>query len=483
VSSSSPEPRRHSAQQKWRIALQHKTFAAGIKWQSLQMALSAQSKELVRLDLFKRFKTVFLRESSCRSSLKGVKKSGGEPMVLTSTAGESGLPRYFPQVFAKLQAMRAGQLDITLPDGRIFRIEGAEPGPVADLIIHNPDCFARLVREGDLGFSDAYLEGDWSTSDLQCFMDLIHMAAEETYDGFPGQALARAYERFRFWMQRNHRSQAKKNISYHYDLGNDFYALWLDETMTYSSALFKTGQESLERAQQAKYASMVDQMGAKPGDHVLEIGCGWGGFAEYAAKERGLRVTGLTLSQEQYDYAKARIARAGLSDQVEFRIQDYRDCSGRFDGIASIEMFEAVGQKYWPTYFNCIRERLRPGGKATLQIITVADRRWEVYKKGVDFIQKYIFPGGMLPSPTVLRHQIEEAGLRVVNSLEFGESYDLTLRRWHEVFNQRWDEIQPLGFDERFHKMWNFYLTSCAAAFKTGNCDVTQMTVAHSDAP
>ncbi|CUH87389.1 Cyclopropane-fatty-acyl-phospholipid synthase [Phaeobacter sp. CECT 5382] len=403
-------------------------------------------------------------------------------MVLTSTRGQADLPRYFAPVFEKLRAMEVGQLDIFLPDSRIFRVAGRNPGPVADLHIHNPDCFSRLIREGDLGFSDAYLEGDWSTSDLQAFMDLIHMGAETVYDGFPGQALARAYERFRFWMQRNHRTQAKKNISYHYDLGNDFYGLWLDDSMTYSSALFQTGHESLEQAQRAKYASMVDQMGAKPGDHVLEIGCGWGGFAEYAARERGLRVTGLTLSQEQYDYACDRIEKAGLSEQVEFRIQDYRDCGGQFDGIASIEMFEAVGQKYWPTYFNCVRDRLRPGGQATLQIITVADRRWEVYQKGVDFIQKYIFPGGMLPSPQVLQNEIEQAGLQVVRSIEFGDSYDVTLRRWHEAFNSRWGQISDLGFDERFQKMWNFYLTSCAAAFKTGNCDVTQITVARSSA-
>ncbi|MEP1327757.1 cyclopropane-fatty-acyl-phospholipid synthase family protein [Pseudophaeobacter sp.] len=403
-------------------------------------------------------------------------------MVLTSTRGQADLPRYFAPVFEKLRAMEVGQLDIFLPDSRIFRVAGRNPGPVADLHIHNPDCFSRLIREGDLGFSDAYLEGDWSTSDLQAFMDLIHMGAETVYDGFPGQALARAYERFRFWMQRNHRTQAKKNISYHYDLGNDFYGLWLDDSMTYSSALFQTGQESLEQAQRAKYASMVDQMGAKPGDHVLEIGCGWGGFAEYAARERGLRVTGLTLSQEQYDYACDRIEKAGLSEQVEFRIQDYRDCGGQFDGIASIEMFEAVGQKYWPTYFNCVRDRLRPGGQASLQIITVADRRWEVYQKGVDFIQKYIFPGGMLPSPQVLQNEIEQAGLQVVRSIEFGDSYDVTLRRWHEAFNSRWGQISDLGFDERFQKMWNFYLTSCAAAFKTGNCDVTQITVARSSA-
>jgi cyclopropane-fatty-acyl-phospholipid synthase len=218
-------------------------------------------------------------------------------------------------------------------------------------------------------------------------------------------------------------------------------------------------------------------MGAAPGDHVLEIGCGWGGFAEYAAKERGLRVTGLTISREQHDYAVERVRRAGLEGQVEIKLQDYRDERGSYDGIASIEMFEAVGERYWPVYFETLRERLKPGRNATLQIITVQDRRWEVYKRGVDFIQKYIFPGGMLPAPSVLRQEIEKAGLDVAHSIEFGESYSQTLRRWHDTFNTRWDEIAALGFDERFRRMWNFYLTSCAATFQSGNCDVTQITV------
>ncbi|SCZ58530.1 cyclopropane-fatty-acyl-phospholipid synthase [Epibacterium ulvae] len=400
-------------------------------------------------------------------------------MYLTSTEGQPDLPRYFTHVFRAVSQMETGQLDIHLQDGRIFRAIGQRSGPAADLHIHHPDCFARLVREGDLGFSDAYLEGWWSTSDLQAFMDLVHEGADTVYDGFPGKGLARAYERFRFWLNRNHRRQARKNISYHYDLGNDFYELWLDDTMTYSSAKFINGQESLERAQQEKYASMIDQMGAKPGDHILEIGCGWGGFAEYAARERGLHVTGLTISKEQLNFAQQRIEKNGLSDQVNLRLQDYRDVKGTYDGIVSIEMFEAVGQQYWPTYFDTIRNRLKPQGRATLQIITVADRRWDIYRKGIDFIQKHIFPGGMLPSPGVLHQQVERAGLNVVNSIEFGSSYDQTLRRWHETFNTRWDVISELGFDERFRKMWNFYLTSCAAAFKAGTCDVTQITISH----
>ena len=397
--------------------------------------------------------------------------------VLTTTKGQAGLPRYFPQAFEVARRMEHGRLDMVLPDGRRFRTEGAKPGPVAEIDIHDPDIFARLIREGDLGFCEAYLEGGWSTPDLQAFMDLVHHDNEGMYDGYPGMGLLRAYEKLRFWLQSNSKGQARKNISYHYDLGNDFYALWLDDTMTYSSALFRTGQESLERAQMQKYESMVDQMGAKPGDHVLEIGCGWGGFAEYAAKERGLRVTGLTISKEQRDYAVERMRRAGLADRVEIKLQDYRDERGTYDGIASIEMFEAVGEKYWPVYFQTLRDRLKPGANATLQIITVADRRWEVYKRGVDFIQKFIFPGGMLPAPGVLRSEVEKAGLAVARSVEFGQSYSHTLRRWHETFNERWDDIALLGFDDRFRRMWNFYLTSCAASFESRNCDVTQITV------
>lgn len=398
-------------------------------------------------------------------------------MILTTTEGQEGLPRYFARVLDVAQDMNTGRLDFVLPDGRRFRAEGKEPGHVAELHIHNPDIFARLIREGDLGFCEAYLDGDWTTPDLQAFMDLIHSDNDAIYDGFPGMGLVRRYEKFRFWLQRNHRKQAKKNISAHYDLGNDFYGLWLDDTMTYSSALFETGQESTEKAQIAKYASMVDQMGAQPGDHILEIGCGWGGFAEYAAKERGLKVTGLTISEEQFKYAQERIEKAGLSDLVDFKLQDYRDEKGRYDGIASIEMFEAVGEKYWPVYFDAVRERLKPGKNATLQIITVQDRRWEVYRNGVDFIQKYIFPGGMLPSRSALLAQVRQAGLGLERSVEFGQSYSLTLRRWHDTFNEKWDQIAGMGFDDRFRLMWNFYLTSCAATFESGNCDVTQITI------
>ncbi len=402
--------------------------------------------------------------------------------VLTSARGQANLPRYFARVHALAdRTLDHGRLDIVLEDGRIFRAGGRGPGPVAELHIHNADLCARLLREGDLGFSDAYLEGWWSSPDLQAFMDLIHADNDGLYDGFPGIAFVRAYERLRHKLRSNSKAQAKKNIAHHYDLGNDFYGLWLDETMTYSSALFRTGQESLERAQEQKYASMVDQMGAVPGDHVLEIGCGWGGFAEYAARERGLQVTGLTISQAQHDYARDRIHRAGLTDRVKIKLCDYRDERGSYDGIASIEMFEAVGERYWPTYFDVVRARLKPGANATFQIITLQEKRWEIYRRGVDFIQKHIFPGGMLPSKTALSAEITRAGLRLKHSIAFGDSYSRTLRRWHEVFNARWDEVAGMGFDDRFRRMWNFYLTSCAGSFEGRNCDVVQITVTRPD--
>lgn len=403
---------------------------------------------------------------------------GGVSMdVLTSAKGQSGLPRYFAAAFDLAKRLRNGRMDFILPDGRRFRAEGANPGPVAEIHVREPDVFARLIREGDLGFCEAYLDGSWTTPDLQAVMDVAQAGNNEALDGFPGMALVRAYERLRFRLQGNSRRQAKKNIAAHYDLGNDFYRLWLDDSMTYSSALFQSGQESLEAAQEAKYASMVDRIGAQPGEHVLEIGCGWGGFAEYAAAKRGLRVTCLTISQAQYDFAVDRIARAGLADRVTIKLQDYRDERGLYDGIASIEMFEAVGEKYWPAYFDTLRERLKPGRLATLQIITIGDDRFHLYRRSVDFIQKYIFPGGMLPSPSALKAEIARAGLVFQHSVEFGQSYSQTLRRWYETFNDRWPQVQAMGFDDRFRRMWNLYLTSCAGAFQGGNCDVTQVTL------
>lgn len=399
------------------------------------------------------------------------------PEPLTSLDGQTNLPRLYASVHILLQRVQAGTLDVVLPDGRLFRYEGPNAGPYARVDVKNDQLFSRVIREGDNAFPEAYMDGWWDTPDLMAMLDLLMLSNSEISRAVPGAGIFRAYERLRHWLRSNSKSQARKNISHHYDLGNEFYGLWLDETMTYSSALFHDGKETLAQAQTNKYAALCDSLNLKPGDHVLEIGCGWGGFAEFAAKERGLQVTGLTISQEQHDFAVDRMARLGLSDKVDIVMRDYRDETGQYDGIASIEMFEAVGEKYWPTYFDAVHARLKPGARATLQIITIADELFPVYRKSVDFVQKYIFPGGMLPSPSALRQQARRAGLNEVTSIEFGQGYSDTLRQWYETFNDTWDQIEPLGFDDRFRRMWNFYLTSCAATFQTGINDVTQITL------
>ena len=397
--------------------------------------------------------------------------------VETSTRGQRDLPRWFSTSFALLQGIRTGSVDVELPDGRVFRAEGPEQGPAARLAIRDARVFARVAREGELGFCEAYLDGWWDTPDLQALLNVILSNKNWVDRTHPLAALLRASQRFMHWLNANTRSQAKKNIAHHYDLGNGFYGHWLDETMTYSSALFDQESEDLSAAQRRKYASVLDRIGAGEGHHLLEIGCGWGGFAEYAAGERGVKVTGLTISRQQHDFAQRRIQAAGLGERVAIELRDYRDERGAYDGIASIEMFEAVGEKYWPAYFDTVRDRLKPGAKATIQVITIPDSLFPTYRKTVDFIQKYIFPGGMLPSPAALQAEILRAGLKPVGSLEFGQSYSETLRRWHAAFNAAWAEIQPLGFDERFRRMWNLYLTSCAASFRTGTTDVAQVTM------
>jgi len=339
-----------------------------------------------------------------------------------------------------------------------------------------------MIRDGELGFAEAYMDGWWDTPDLQAVLDAALINNDTVARGFGGRTLTRLVERLRHLMNRNTRRGSARNISRHYDLGNDFYAKWLDESMTYSSALFQRPDQSLPDAQRNKYAAICDRIGARPGDHLLEIGCGWGGFAEYAAGERGARVTGLTISREQHDFAKRRVFEAGLADRVEIVMRDYRDERGNYDGVASIEMFEAVGEKYWPVYFDTVRERLKPGSQATLQIITIADKWFDGYREGADFIQKYIFPGGFLPCPSALKAQTGRAGLEWVESHEFGQSYSDTLRRWRAKFNGAWTEIAPMGFDERFKRMWNFYLAVCASCFLAETTDVTQVTLRRASA-
>lgn len=401
-------------------------------------------------------------------------------MTLTSTKGQSNLPRWFETFFFLLCRIDKGAIEIALPDGRVFRAEGSAPGPEGRIIVREVEFFSRMARDGELGFAEMYMDGWWETPDLQSLMDAILLNNENVARSFPGAMFVRAYERLRHWLRANTRRGARRNISYHYDLGNDFYARWLDPTMTYSSGLFTGQGETLAQAQSNKYAAICDRAGVVPGAHLLEIGCGWGGLAEYAIRERGARVTGLTISQEQHDFAKRRLFEAGLAERADIVMRDYRDERGTYDAIASIEMFEAVGEQYWPVYFETVRERLHPGGQAAFQIITIADKLFASYRKGTDFIQKYIFPGGMLPSPGAFRNACRDAGLDVMGSMEFGASYSRTLREWHCSFNRGWRDIAALGFDLRFARMWNFYLTSCAACFAAGTTDVTQVGVRRS---
>ncbi len=398
-------------------------------------------------------------------------------MSLISAKDQPDLPRRFEMCFAIFRRLSAGTIEISLPDGRHFSARGENPGPTGRINVANPEFFTRLIRDGEIGFPEMFMEGWWTTPDLQQLLDVLLMNNEQVARAFPGAALIRFYERLRHRLRGNSKAGSRRNIAYHYDLGNDFYRLWLDDTMTYSSAIFSDQDQSLVDAQWNKYGAICDQMNVKSDDHVLEIGCGWGGFAEYAIRQRGARVTGVTLSREQHDYARKRLFEAGLAERAEIEIRDYRDLDGEFDGVASIEMFEAVGEKYWPQYFQTLHQRLRPGRTATLQVITVADRLYDQYRSSADFIQKYIFPGGMLPSPTALRREAESAGFDILGSLEFGESYSRTLREWRAAFNANWRSISELGFDERFYRMWNFYLAVCAACFKVRTSDVTQISL------
>ena len=388
-----------------------------------------------------------------------------------------GAPRWFHTVFAIVGQIHTGALTFVLPDGREYRAQGDKPGPEGVIVVRDPRLFWRMIRDGELGFAEAYMDGWWDTPDLQAVLDAALTNNDTVARSLTGRTLSRLVERLRHLLNANTRRGSRRNISAHYDLGNAFYAKWLDGTMTYSSALFQRADQPLEEAQTAKYAAICDGMGARPGDHLLEIGCGWGGFAEYAARERGARVTGLTISREQHDFARKRLFEAGLADRVDIVMRDYRDERGAYDGVASIEMFEAVGEKYWPVYFDTVRDRLKPGGQATLQIITIADRLFDGYREGADFIQKYIFPGGFLPCPAALTRETARAGLEMVESREFGQSYSDTLRRWRTSFNDAWGDIAPMGFDERFKRMWNFYLAVCAACFLAETTDVTQMTL------
>lgn len=376
--------------------------------------------------------------------------------------------------------LRRGTLDMTLPDGRIVRCGGLEPGPAAQMTIYNYNFAWRLARGGDIGIAEAYLRREWDTPNLTQFLYVFCVNHDLIQTMLGGRPVARFVQSLRHWFNRNTRRQARRNIYAHYDIGNSFYSAWLDPSMTYSSALFEDGTHDLTAAQHNKYRRLAEAINLQPGQRVLEIGCGWGGFAEYVAKNYDARVVGLTISTEQRDFAQKRMQAAGLSDKVEIRFQDYRDERGQYDRIASIEMIEAVGEQFWPQYFSQLRDRLAPGGFAGIQAITIQDKFFHAYRREVDFIQRYVFPGGMLPSPQVLKSLGEKFGVPVIRERIFGEDYAKTLATWRDNFRTAWPNLMPLGFDERFRRLWEYYLAYCEAGFLSGNIDVRQVVFAKS---
>ncbi|NBR11364.1 MAG: class I SAM-dependent methyltransferase [Alphaproteobacteria bacterium] len=385
------------------------------------------------------------------------------------------LPFIARQALKLASRIEYGSLTLRLPDGRGFVFEGAQKGPDAEMIIHDYAFAKRMMTGGDIGVAESFLRGEWEAKDLTVFLQLFAANHHLISMMLEGRAIIRYWQLFRHWLNRNTKSGSKRNIHAHYDLGNAFYTQWLDPTMTYSSALFETPEKDLQSGQTAKYAALARETKIGSNDSVLEIGCGWGGFAEFAAKEIGCRVTGLTISQEQFDYAKKRIFNAGLNEKVEIKLQDYRDERGLYDRIASIEMFEAVGEQFWPVYFNTLSERLKAGGKAGLQVITIQDRFFQTYRREMDFIRRYIFPGGMLPSPGIMKQLGERVGMMIQHERIFGVDYADTLAQWRDRFRAAWPDLMPLGFDERFRRMWEYYLAYCEAGFRTGNIDVRQI--------
>jgi len=395
--------------------------------------------------------------------------------MTTLALTESRAPPAWRVLFSLLRRMDRGRLTVTLPDGSVHAF-GPGRGVTATLDVRDLRTARAVLARGDVGFAEAYMRGMWDTPDLVALLTLFAANQPALTGAFYGHPLVRALLRLRHALRGNTRRQAKRNIVAHYDLGNDFYAAWLDPTMTYSSALFDgDAGRTLAQAQQAKYDRVLGELRLSSPSRVLEIGCGWGGFAETAARA-GHRVTGLSLSDAQTAFARDRVANAALADRVDLRITDYRDVRGTFDAVASIEMFEAVGERYWPAYFRAIRDALVPGGRACIQAITIAEDRFERYRTQSDFIQQYIFPGGMLASRSRLVAEAGKQGLTLLGVHPFGRDYAETLVRWLASFDAAAPLLRSRGFDDAFLRCWRFYLAYCAAGFATSTTDVAHYT-------
>lgn len=394
-----------------------------------------------------------------------------------STTLEAQLPpRLVRPLLASLERITVGTLQLETPEGYELRFgDGGEPR--ADLQLTRWSALRHIFRHGDIGLAECYRDGLVKTGDLTQLIRLGIQNQTALDRAIHGHSLLNLGYRLRHLLRRNSRNGSARNIQAHYDLGNDFYRLWLDPTMTYSSACFSDRcKDDLTAAQQAKYQRMLELVDARPGDSILEIGCGWGGFAEYAASQ-GIQVHGVTLSHEQLSYARNRIAQAGLEALVTFELRDYRDLQGQYDHIVSIEMLEAVGEAYWPGYFRQLRALLKPGGRAALQSIVIDEAQFDLYRRGTDFIQQYIFPGGMLPSPERIAEQAQTQALQIERVEAFGADYAETLRRWRKRFEANLEGVRRLGFDNAFIRLWRFYLAYCEAGFDEGRIDLVQVSL------
>ncbi len=377
------------------------------------------------------------------------------------------------QLFRRLNTLDTGRLKLTTPDGKVRVFEGQNPGEVADIEIHDWRVVNNIIRKGDRGFAEDYRAGYWKTSDLTALTTLGLVNRNALDSVIKGSNFSRTLSMLSYLLRLNSLKGSKKNIHAHYDLGNDFYKLWLDPSMTYSAGIFNDQNETLEKAQYNKYDRILNCLGKSSGS-LLEVGCGWGGFADRAQSNGDFDIKGVTLSKEQHDYACHR-----LGDSAHIALEDYRHQSNKFDNIVSIEMFEAVGERYWPTYFNKIRNLLNKNGKAVIQTITINNNDFLRYRRGGDFIRSYIFPGGMLPSPSRFKSEVNKAGLKSNNEFYFGQDYARTLKAWLENFDKKYDEVKALGFDDGFIRLWRFYLAGCIAGFKTGRTNVMQVELSH----
>jgi len=392
------------------------------------------------------------------------------PLIFSS----SGLEK---MLIAVINRLHRGKLTVNFPSGNAYSLSGKQDKIDGEKFhatcnLKSYRAIRRMLRGQSVGFAEAYMEGEWESADLTQLLELMacNMDAMESY--LSNWRIIRTWNRLQHHLRSNTRRGSRRNIAYHYDLGNEFYRLWLDSGMTYSSALFDDENEELLEAQNNKYRRLAEELELQPHHRVLEIGCGWGGFAEFAARNYGCRILCLTLSQEQLAWTQQRIEQAGLTALVDCRLQDYRDVDGQFDRIVSIEMFEAVGEEHWATYFDQVRQCLTPDGRAGLQIISIANDRYAGYRNETDFIQKYIFPGGMLPSKEILEHRISQAGLIETGRVNFAASYARTLEIWRKTFLRNWAAIARLGYSEKFRRMWEYYLCYCEAGFRRGTIDV-----------